>query len=209
MTESTPQFVEIFASNADQPAIAKRLLGAAGDAPEQVATVFQGFRVPSAIAEAAGFSVAEDGAVDAMAVEGQALTNTAVAQRPAPATGLAATSGAQTGGTLATAGNEPAAGGTHEEATTGAPTEADVPQGDPNDGATAGSPPPADGERPEVQTGDAAPSDPADAVGDPTGEPEPLRGEALEQALRDRDLSLAGTADEKRARVAAYDAAQK
>jgi len=35
-----------------------------------------------------------------------------------------------------------------------------------------------------------------------------LRGEALEKALKDRGLSTSGTADEKRARVAAHDAAQ-
>lgn len=39
-----------------------------------------------------------------------------------------------------------------------------------------------------------------------TSEPEILRGEALEQALKDRGLSTDGLADEKRARVAEYDA---
>lgn len=205
MSSDSPQFVEIFTADADQPEVARKLLEAAGDAPEQVATVFGGFRVPAAIAEAAGYSASEDGAVDAMAVEGQALTNTAVAQRPAPATGVAATSGGQTGGTIATAGSDPAAGATHTEATTGAPTEADVPEDDPNAGETTGAPAT---EHPEVQTGEATAQDPAAAVGDAEAGEE-LKGAALEQALKDRGLSLEGKADEKRARVAAHDAAQQ
>lgn len=40
------------------------------------------------------------------------------------------------------------------------------------------------------------------------GQQEVLRGEALEAALKDRNLSTSGSADEKRARVAEYDAAQ-
>lgn len=43
---------------------------------------------------------------------------------------------------------------------------------------------------------------------DGDGAPAPLRGELLEQALRERELPTGGTADEKRARVLAYDVEQ-
>jgi len=215
---TAPQFVEIFAANADQPDISRRLLAACdelGVAQESVATVFQGFRVPADVAEAAGFSASEDGAVDAMAVEGKALTNTAVAQRPAPAGGVAATDGAQTGGTLARSGNEPNGGATHAEATTGAPTEADVPEGDPNGGLTHGAPPPVEGARDETHTGLPAKStenvaDASDTGGDDEGGPAEgeLRGEALDEALRAADLPTTGRVAEKQARLAAHRAGQ-
>lgn len=44
--------------------------------------------------------------------------------------------------------------------------------------------------------------------GGDTGDADALRGAALEQALTERGLSTSGTADEKRARVAEYDAAR-
>lgn len=67
--------------------------------------------------------------------------------------------------------------------------------------------------RPEVEETAGAgstPPAPADLVSTPpdsgAGDSDGLKGQALDDALDERGLSKAGTADEKRARVAEYDA---
>lgn len=63
-----------------------------------------------------------------------------------------------------------------------------------------------------VDTGDTSPASGASVqeIADASAAAvvEALKGEALDSALRDRGLSTSGTADEKRARVAEFDAAQ-
>src|SRR4051794_1145341 len=62
--------VEILAHPADQGPIARKLLDAAGDAPEAVRTISGGFLVPSEVAKAAGLArqsveaPAQDGVID-------------------------------------------------------------------------------------------------------------------------------------------------
>lgn len=178
MTETAPQFVEILAANADQPEIARRLLEAAGDDQEQVATVFGGFRVPVAIAEAAGYTASDEPRAQAEDDEddedGPAVVVTPDGvehQGVLPAGPYRSDPDTRTEvGTVT--GTDELAGGTLGEAG----PEAVTPLGDPGEGGTDG-----------------------DGV---------LRGEALEQALKARGLSTDGKADEKRARVAEYDAAK-
>jgi hypothetical protein len=180
MTSPTPEFVEIFASNADQPAIARRLLAAAGGDPDGslVRTVSQGFRVPVAVAEAAGFTTADSGAVDAAAVEGDALAQTALDGPRADVL----------------AGHAPET----------LPAKVD---GGPDNLTDQRLDGPADAaDRPaEVQvaaeTGAVVAPDPRTAGGE---DPEELRGDALDDALRAAGLSTSGKADEKRARLAEH-----
>lgn len=60
MSADSPQFVEIFTAPADQPEVARKLLEAAGDDQEAVRTTSDGFRVPAAIAVAAGFGPGDE-----------------------------------------------------------------------------------------------------------------------------------------------------
>lgn len=181
MTDA-PQFVEIFTANADQPETARKLLAAAGDAPEQVATVFGGFRVPVAIAEAAGFAATDTDAVDSEAVAGAALANTSAA-----------------GGVVdAPTGHGPASlpakvDGGPEHLTGQTPPAAEPAEGDQGDQGVVET---ADGEQ---HTGVV----PADAATDGEDDGE-LRGEALDDALRAAELPTTGKVAEKRARLAAH-----
>jgi hypothetical protein len=79
MSDTTaPDFVDIYAAPADQPPIARKLLEAAGDNPDVVRTIGDGFRVPAEIAAAAGYGPSDEAAVDARARAGAALDGTVV-----------------------------------------------------------------------------------------------------------------------------------
>lgn len=98
MSETSPEFVEVFVNPEDMHATAVQLLEAAGDTPEVVATVSGGFRVPADVAAKAGITTGDDNAVDVAAVEGYAANNTAPAQREAQAEGVADAPAGITGG---------------------------------------------------------------------------------------------------------------
>lgn len=174
------EFVEIYASGADQPGIARKLLDAAADRPEVVRTVSGGFRVPADVADAAGFSAGDPDAVDARATAGAALAQTAID------------------------GDSPVADVLGGHAPTSLPAKVDGGPGHLTDQRIDG---PADtDDRPaEVQvaaeTGDVVAPDPrADGGGDVAE----LTGQALDDALEAAGLPKTGRADEKRARLAAH-----
>jgi hypothetical protein len=186
MTETTPQTpepVEVHVLGADMAEAARLLLDAAADlghAPEVVETIGGGFVVPRDVAEKAG---ALDAEID---------------QHPEPSEDAEQLEGERT----------PFAGGpSTPTATTAADPDdvdpADTPAGPPTDGVA---------EQPVDLTteGEAATTaTAAEGTKDQTEQAEVLRGDALDQALKDRDLPTSGTADEKRARVAEHDAAQQ
>ena len=206
---TSPEYTEIYAAPVDQPAIARKLLAAADEAgieQDVVRTTSDGFRVPSSIAEAAGYSTSDAGAIDARTARGDAIDLTSIPadvaradilnghapeSLPAKVDGGPATLTDQRLDGPADTADRP------DEVQVAAETGAVV-QPDPRT-ADAGAVELADGTQTDVL--------PADAAVAPVAL-EDLKGDALDEALRAAELSTAGRADEKRARLAAFRAGQ-
>lgn len=140
MSETT-EFVEIFTAPADAPEVARKLLAAAGDDQEAVRTTSDGFRVPAAIAEAAGFGpgdedvVAEDEDDEPADDEPETTEDgpgTVVTADGAEHTGVLPASAATAPDGEAATGDASAATG-DAPVTEDAPAPAEAPQGDAGD----------------------------------------------------------------------------
>jgi hypothetical protein len=177
---TSPEYVEILAAPADQGPIARKLLAAAvvaGIDQDVVRTTSDGFRVPAAIAQAAGYGTS---AADARAAGGSAVDNVSIPADVARADILA--------------GHAPES----------LPAKLD---GGPNTLTDQRADGPADAEdrpaevRVAAETGAGVAPDPRRADAGDSGE---LTGQALDDALEAAGLPKTGKADEKRARLAAH-----
>lgn len=185
---TSPDYTEIYAAPVDQPAIARKLLAAADSAgieQDVVRTTSDGFRVPASIAEAAGYSTSDAGAVDARKAGGDAVDLTSI---PADVARADILKGHAPESLPAKVDGGPA--NLTDQRLDGPADTADHPaevQVAAETGAVV---------QPDPRTADAGD---ASAVVDVAE----LKGQALDDALKAADLPTSGSADEKRARLAA------
>lgn len=186
---STKDPVEVHVAGKDQPEAARLLLGAAKDLElpvDVVQTIAGGFLVPHEVAVKAGALSDEDG---------DGSTGTPATETQDDAHPEVTDPGSELSVDVQGAGALAGSTGTEDAQRVQATSE-----------EPAGAVQTEDGTVHEGVVPASAAVQPADDDEDTTPGSGILRGEALEKALHDRLLSTSGTADEKRARVAEYDA---